>query len=82
MILAETSNSKTQNSSLLIDTLAPDNYNQSINVMTRPGENGSYTGEFMLCERLVQARDKHISQTNIETVYYYFMRAPEPMGQT
>ena len=35
----------------------------------------------MLCEGLVQARDEHISQTNIEpTVYYYVTGAPELMG--
>ena len=82
MNLAETSNSKTQNSGLLIVVLTPDNSNQSISAKTRLGEKGSYTGEFMLCEGLVQAQDKHTSQANIETVYYYLMRAPRPMGQT
>ena len=29
-----------------------------------------YAGELILCEGLVQAREDHISQTNIEPVHY------------
>ena len=36
----------------------------------------------MLCEGLVQARDEHISQANIEQVYYYFIGVPGHIGNT
>ena len=38
---------------------------------------GSYTGGLMLCEGLVQARNKCTSQTNIEPVYLYQIGAPD-----
>ena len=31
----------------------------------------------MLCVGLTQARDEHISQTKIEPLYHYHIRAPE-----
>ena len=39
-------------------------------------EDGSFTGGLMLCEGLVQAREEHILQTNIEPVYYFHIGVP------
>ena len=49
-------------------------------VMGSLWEDGSYTGELMLCVGLVsQARDEHMSQTNIEPVCYHHIGAPRHM---
>ena len=37
----------------------------------------SYTGELILCVKLMQDRNEFISQTNIEPVYYYHIGTPE-----
>ena len=36
----------------------------------------------MLSERLVQARNDHISQTSIEAVFYNFIGVARPIGRT
>ena len=36
-------------------------------------EDTSYMGELMVCEGLLQARHKHMSQTNIEPVYFILL---------
>ena len=47
------------------------------------GEDGSYTKGLMLCEGMVQARDDHTPQTNIEPIlYYYLIGVSEPMDIT
>ena len=45
-------------------------------------EDGSYRGGLMLCEGLVQARDEHMSQTNIAPVHYYHIGVPEHIGNS
>ena len=79
--IAENPNfSETQNNSLLIPALAPDNPDQSTSVMESLSVDGSCTGGLILCEGWMQARDDHISQTNIEPVHYYHIGAPEHIG--
>ena len=41
---------------------------------------GSYTGELMLCEGLVQARREHMSQRSIKPVYYYSILVTHIIG--
>ena len=36
----------------------------------------------MLCEGLMQARDEHMSQTNVEPVHYYHIGVPRHVGST
>ena len=45
-------------------------------------EDGIFTERLMLCEGLVQARDEHISQTNINPECYYIIGASELMDNT
>ena len=79
MNLPETPNSSKQNNSLLITALAPDDSDRCTCVLKILRKDGSNTGELMLCE----ARDDHISQTNIEHVCYHLIgTASEYRGNT
>ena len=74
--------SKTQNKSILIVALAPENTDTAPQVMGRLSVDISYTGGLMLRVGLMRARDDNILQTNIEPVCCYHIGASEHIGNT
>ena len=52
------------------------------NIMKSLSVDRSYTGGLMLCVKFMQARDEHLSQTNIELAYYYHVGALKQIDST